>query len=377
MSQNYFVRRSPPVNVSYEETYWGVITDPDGQVRDRRLERERYLEDLKIELSFINSLPIGRMLDIGCGLGFLLSGVASAWERHGVEVSEFAATHATQYANVFQGRLEEAGYPDGYFDLVVIYHVIEHVEQPEVLLQEIRRVLKPEGWLILGTPDFDSGAARRFGENYRMLHDVTHISLFSNESMHRFLRDHGFGIERVEYPYFETRYFNRETLLALLDTSGISPPFYGNFMTFYCRKGPLPALSEKLAALSAYLRDDGAALQLLLQECGQRLKVLLESGWPVYFRADSSTGWSVDLLTGRLVEQGFDVRREAFQTVGQVGVVSIIRSDAERLCIRIQPLGAEAVELLVPCPSEPLMQVLLCEALVDCMISDRSARAGA
>src|SRR5690606_21592077 len=125
-------------------------------------------------------------------------------------VSEFAIEHASHYGHIYQGCLENAEYPDQHFDLVVIYHVIEHVQNPQKLLKEIRRILKPHGWLILGTPDFDSGAARRFGENYRMLHDTTHISLFSNDSMHRFLRDHGFRIEWVEYPYFETRYFNQD-----------------------------------------------------------------------------------------------------------------------------------------------------------------------
>ena len=55
-------------------------------------------------------------------------------------------------------------------------------------------------------------------------------------SMHRFLRDHRFHIDRVDYPFFETRYFTAEMLLRLLDPSTTSPPFYGNFMTFYCTR---------------------------------------------------------------------------------------------------------------------------------------------
>ena len=88
----------------------------------------------------------------------------------------------------------------------------------------------------MATPDFDSGCARQFGPNYRLLHDPTHISLFSNDSMHRFLRDHGFKIFRADYPFFETRYFTKENLIRLFDTGEVSPPFYGNFMTFYCQK---------------------------------------------------------------------------------------------------------------------------------------------
>jgi hypothetical protein len=101
--------------------------------------------------------------------------------------------------------------------------------------------------LIVGTPNFDSACARRFGERYRLLHDQTHISLFSRESLDRFLWDHGFFVERVEFPYFETRYFTTENFERLKDKDGVSPPFYGNIMTFYCRK---PIRSELLGGLA-------------------------------------------------------------------------------------------------------------------------------
>ena len=97
------------------------------------------------------------------------------------------------------------------------------------------KILKKGGIILLGTPDFDSGCARLFGNNYRLLNDPTHISLFSNDSMHRFLRDHGFTIDYVEYPFFNTRHFTEDNLKALFNTSKVSPPFYGNFMTFYCQ----------------------------------------------------------------------------------------------------------------------------------------------
>jgi hypothetical protein len=94
-------------------------------------------------------------------------------------------------------------------------------------------LLKDKGTFIIGTPDFDSGCARRFGKNYRLM-GPEHIRLFSNDSMHRFLRDHGFKINKVEYPFFNSRLFNKENLMRLFDTSKVSPPFYGNYMTFFC-----------------------------------------------------------------------------------------------------------------------------------------------
>lgn len=234
--ESYFTRRKSPEIVDYEQDYWGEIVDPDGNVRNRLDERQQHLEDLAEELSFIDKLQPGKILDIGCGLGFLLSGISEKWEKHGVEVSRFATGHANQWGNVFCGELREANFPDEHFDVIVLYHVIEHIEEPSDLLIEIKRILKQGGNLVLGTPDFDSGCARHFGENYRLLHDKTHVSLFTNESMHRFLRYHDLVIDRVGCPFFNTRHFTKGNLLRLFDTDKISPPFYGNFMTFYCHK---------------------------------------------------------------------------------------------------------------------------------------------
>ncbi len=249
----YFLRREPPPDADFEAGYWGRVVDPDGILRDRMAERDRFLENIAEELATIAALPPGRILDVGCGPGFLLSAVGEGWERHGVEVSALAAEHARAYGQIHNGLLADAAYPDGYFDVVVLHHVIEHVADPSALLRGIRRVLAEDGLLILATPNFDSGCARRFAEKYRLLHDRTHITLFSDDSMRRFLRDHGFRIARSDYPYFETPYFTQENLLRLMDTGQVSPPFYGNFMTFYCRKMTRAeaeaALVQALAAL--------------------------------------------------------------------------------------------------------------------------------
>ena len=231
----YYTRREAPAAAGFEEGYWGVVKDPDGNVRDLSLEREKKLVDLKNELAFVNALPPGRLLDVGCGLGYLLSGVDPKWDRHGVEISEYAAEKAEQYGEIIHADLMSAGYPDRFFDVVTLYHVIEHMENPERELLEIKRVLKPGGWLIVGTPNFDSACARRFGDKFRMLHDVTHISLFSAESLRRLLEDNGFSVESEDYPFFETRYFTRENLERLFDTTQMSPPFYGSIMTLYAR----------------------------------------------------------------------------------------------------------------------------------------------
>ena len=90
--------------------------------------------------------------------------------------------------------------------------------------------------MILETPDFDSAAARRFGNNFRLLKDKTHISLFSQDSIIRFVRDYNFKILRIDYPYFDTPFFNKKNLLRILNKKKVSPPFYGSVVTLFCKK---------------------------------------------------------------------------------------------------------------------------------------------
>ena len=83
-----------------------------------------------------------------------------------------------------------------------------------------------------------SAAFRLFGSRFRLLNDPTHISLFTSESLFRALNDSGFKVISIDYPYFETNYFNKNNLLRLLNhkKEKISPPFYGSVMFFICQK---------------------------------------------------------------------------------------------------------------------------------------------
>ncbi len=247
--------RTREIETPNYETYWQDATDPDGVKRDRTTtqERDQYLEDIAQEIQFVRGLrPTSRtLLDVGCGLGWFLYGVGDGWEKHGVEPCFDAATRARESvadAKIQPMMLSGAMLLDDHFDVVFCHHVIEHVQQalpewltrgsgggPENFLFTIRNAMKHGGHLIISTPDFDSPCARRFGDNYRMLHDKTHCSLFTNESMYRFLRDFGFTVDRVEYP-FPKRYATAETMERWKDTSKVSPPWPGNWMTAYCRK---------------------------------------------------------------------------------------------------------------------------------------------
>ena len=78
--------------------------------------------------------------------------------------------------------------------------------------------------MILETPDFDSAAARRFSNNFRLLKDKSHISLFSSESLIRFVRKYRFKLIEINYPYL-TPFFTKKNILKIFDNSKVSHHF--------------------------------------------------------------------------------------------------------------------------------------------------------
>lgn len=234
-SLDYFASIPIDVDVGYEEAYHHTTIDPDGKIRNLLQERGRSLEGVKEITDYLKGWGHpGKILDIGCGLGWILSSLGNEWDKYGIEISKFASSHAAQFGNIHNGTLDD--FDGSEFDVIIMNHVIEHLADPLSALKKIRGLLKSSGIFIIGTPDFDSAAARRYGSNFRLLHDPTHISLFSSDSMHRCLRDQGFHIIQVEYPYFDTPWFTKENVLRILEDKGVSPPFYGSAMTFFCKR---------------------------------------------------------------------------------------------------------------------------------------------
>lgn len=116
--------------------------------------------EIRSEARYLKKLKEGtNFLDVGCGLGL---GLAFANQldcrlyatEFDTGALEFVRAHFP--VQTFQGDIWEAGYPSDFFDFIHISHVIEHVLDPSAYLQEMRRILKPGGYLAIGTPDMGS-----------------------------------------------------------------------------------------------------------------------------------------------------------------------------------------------------------------------------
>lgn len=191
--------RSPTDAAYYPADYYGTA--------------ERYSRALA---SFLNMLvarrarllgplaaaPEGRVLDIGCGQGYFLKYFADrGWRACGVEVSESAAYHARHVLglDVRVGEGAQRQFDEGEFDVVCLWHVLEHVLQPAALLKEIRRLLKPGGRLLLAVPNFGSREAKFGKAGWFHLDVPRHTVHFTQAALSSLLNEAGWEIEKTTY----------------------------------------------------------------------------------------------------------------------------------------------------------------------------------
>ena len=102
--------------------------------------------------------PNAIFLDIGFGLGFqlYLAQKLGAANLYGTELDKDAIDFVKPFlnnANLFHGELKDAVYPDQHFDLINLCHVIEHVLNPVQYMEELYRITKKNGVLIIATPN--------------------------------------------------------------------------------------------------------------------------------------------------------------------------------------------------------------------------------
>jgi SAM-dependent methyltransferase len=138
-----------------------------------------------------------RVLDLGCGRGVILGALADrGFEVHGVEITLEAARGADPRAEIrIAPRLADAGYPAGYFDEVVIWHVLEHLHDPRGALSEAHRILRPGGRLVVAVPNLASLQARWAGAAWFHLDLPRHLWHFPLASLRTLLVDSGFEIQ--------------------------------------------------------------------------------------------------------------------------------------------------------------------------------------
>jgi len=196
-----------------------------------------------------------RILEIGCGHGFMLARLERQFETYGVDISSYAIEQAARFApnSTCQVADVEAGLPPqfetGSYDLVVAKYVFEHLKDPLRAVRTAASMLKPGGELFFSVPNTGSLGARWKGEAWYALQDPTHCSLLAPQEWLTIAREAGLQVYREsadgywDFPYLrglpvwvQFPLFIGPTALSCLSGRAILPPRWGENILVFARK---------------------------------------------------------------------------------------------------------------------------------------------
>ena len=162
---------------------------------------------LKNKLNLINSLQPnkGRILDIGAGTGdFLTVAHNDGWAIMGIEPSDKAKTIAKSKGVSFVEQTTEL--ENHSFDVISMWHVLEHVPDLDTQIKELKRLLKPTGTLIVAVPNFKSFDAKHYGKFWAAFDVPIHLWHFSKKSIQLLFDKEEMKLEKVLPMKFDSFY---------------------------------------------------------------------------------------------------------------------------------------------------------------------------
>ncbi len=223
----------------------------------------------------------GLALEVGCGDGRMLQALRhQGWEVVGIERTAAAARMAVSVNQlpVFAGGLEAIN-PRAKFDLVLLFHSLEHVPDPLSVLKQCAQLLKPGGKLIVAVPNFHSWQACLFGGSWFHLDVPRHLNHFSPRSLRYVLEAASLRLDSIRYTSWEhdpygwvqstlNRMGFRQNLLTKwlmgVDRATIGTPV-GLTMLLIALVLIVPSLA---AAIGSWLARAGAVMELLATKEG-------------------------------------------------------------------------------------------------------------
>jgi len=136
----------------------------------------------KVKMINFQQVGKGRLLDIGAGTGdFLISAKENGWAITGYEPSEKAKNIAISKGVSFTDHTENL--PDHFFDVITMWHVLEHVSDLKGQITELKRLLKSNGTIFIAVPNFKSYDAQHYGKFWAAYDVPRHLFHFSKTAI--------------------------------------------------------------------------------------------------------------------------------------------------------------------------------------------------
>jgi len=155
----------------------------------------------------------GKILDIGCAMGFFLEVAKNrGWEEYGVEISEYAGGWARKrlLLNVKTASFIDIELKENFFDAVTLFYVAEHFKDIEKVIKKVYSILKPKGVIAIAMPNCRGISFRFNRSSYISKHPIDHYIDTNPKNLKRFLKDYGFVKKKiVTTGIHPDRFFNK------------------------------------------------------------------------------------------------------------------------------------------------------------------------
>jgi 2-polyprenyl-3-methyl-5-hydroxy-6-metoxy-1,4-benzoquinol methylase len=227
---------------------------------------------LKTVLKF--HLPPGDLLDVGCSHGaFVALSALAGYKSTGLELSPWVVEYAKETFKVpiLNGPIEAQGLKTASFDVITLFDVLEHLQDPRRSIQECARILSPGGMLVIQTPCFPSGTTYEQLQKtedpfLKMMLPDEHLFLFSEQSVSRLLGEVG-----LKYFQFEKAPFAQYDMLLVASHAELNA-IADNERWKVLRQSVTGRLLEAYMIQDGRNRDLHEKLIVALNDAGARLE---------------------------------------------------------------------------------------------------------
>lgn len=175
----------------------------------RRVRRTTLRQKLRL-VQAATGRSTGRALDVGCGTGAFLNALQSAgWEARGLEPDDDARALAIrQYGLDVQETSALYRLPAASFDLITLWHVLEHVHDLQGYLAQLKNLLAPGGKLVIAVPNYTSSDAATYGRYWAAYDVPRHLYHFAPESIRALVQRHRLQVLAERPMWFDSVYIS-------------------------------------------------------------------------------------------------------------------------------------------------------------------------
>lgn len=201
----------------YPENYYAYVNNIDNKESFRKKVKNYLIEiaggyrKVKIiggiikklsKIILLGVVPLkknGKLLDVGCGNGdFLEWHKDHGWDVYGIEINQNAVNICRRKGlKVIHGELQDGLFADETFDVITLSQVIEHLPDPSATIRIIQKILKKDGLLIIGLPNWGCYDRKVFGPDWTPLEIPRHLYHFEPFTIQKLLEKYDFKIQEI------------------------------------------------------------------------------------------------------------------------------------------------------------------------------------